>query len=220
MITFWSDWPWIYIKLYILHTNLSGILKTEYVGDLLIYINISCICELSKSFKIPSASLVYKIKPWSWKYLCYELFFFTPTWTNDSIVLYVINSWVPDPAESPSTEDMARALSDASVFVVFMSGNYAKDEECKSLFKYAVLTLRKHMVVVAVGENFDWKSSKLGIHLSDTVSRVFELKGVFFRNIDFWLLSWLYLNGWTFVTLFNSTEKSFNPRYSLKAICS
>lgn len=69
---------------------------------------------------------------------------------------------------------MARAISDASIFVVFMSVNYAKDEECVTLFKFAVLTLRKPMVVIAVGKNFDWKSSKIGIHLSDVVCGMYK----------------------------------------------
>lgn len=81
-------------------------------------------------------------------------------------------SWVPDPTKPASAEEMARALSDAAVFVVFVSVNYAKDEDCVTLFKFAVLTLRKPMVVIAIGENFDWKSSKIGIHLSDVVSGI------------------------------------------------
>lgn len=65
---------------------------------------------------------------------------------------------------------MARAINDAAVVVVFMSVNYAEDENCVSMFKYARLTLKKPMVVVALGANFDWqKSVSVGFHLTDEV---------------------------------------------------
>ena len=66
-------------------------------------------------------------------------------------------------------EEMARALTDASVIVVFISKEYVKDEECVNIFKYARVTLRKPMVVIACGDGFDWKQSKLGILLADEV---------------------------------------------------
>ena len=69
-------------------------------------------------------------------------------------------------------DEMARALLDSEVFVAFISADYAKDEDCANIFKYARLTLRKPMVVVAVGEGFEWRQSKLGILLSDVVSLV------------------------------------------------
>jgi len=65
---------------------------------------------------------------------------------------------------------MAKALIDSSVFLAFVSSKYAQDEDCVNIFKYARLTLKKNMVVVAIGDNFDWKQSKLGILLSDEVS--------------------------------------------------
>ena len=64
---------------------------------------------------------------------------------------------------------MAKALIDSSVFVAFVSTNYAGMDECVNIFKYARLTLRKNMVVVALGESFDWKQSKIGILLADEV---------------------------------------------------
>ena len=59
--------------------------------------------------------------------------------------------------------------TDSSVFVAFVSTNYAGMDECVNIFKYARLTLRKNMVVVALGESFDWKQSKIGILLADEV---------------------------------------------------
>lgn len=64
---------------------------------------------------------------------------------------------------------MARALSDASVFIAFVSSDYAKNEDSVNIFKYARLTLRKPMVVVAIGDGFEWKQSKLGLLLADEV---------------------------------------------------
>ncbi|KAH3812866.1 hypothetical protein DPMN_141309 [Dreissena polymorpha] len=66
---------------------------------------------------------------------------------------------------------MARAISDAAVFLVFMSVDYSKDQDCVTLFKYAKLTLRKPLVVVAVGENFEWQKGPLGMLLTDMVWR-------------------------------------------------
>ena len=42
-------------------------------------------------------------------------------------------------------------------------------DECVNIFKYARLTLRKAMIVVAIGDGFDWKQSKIGILLADEV---------------------------------------------------
>ncbi|WAR27954.1 PATS1-like protein [Mya arenaria] len=78
--------------------------------------------------------------------------------------------WFPKPEEKMSAEEMAHSLSDAAVFVVFMSVNYAQDKDCVDLFKFARLTLKKPMVVVAVGENFDWKKGVgVGFILADEV---------------------------------------------------
>ena len=64
---------------------------------------------------------------------------------------------------------MAKALIDSSVFVAFVSTNYANYPDCVNIFKYARLTLKKTIVVVAIGDGFDWKQSKLGILLADEV---------------------------------------------------
>ncbi|KAL3867179.1 hypothetical protein ACJMK2_044417, partial [Sinanodonta woodiana] len=47
--------------------------------------------------------------------------------------------------------------------------NYSQDEACCSIFKYARLVLKKPMVVVAIGDGYDWKQSQLGILLTDEV---------------------------------------------------
>ena len=78
-------------------------------------------------------------------------------------------SWYADKNTNASTDEMAKALIDSSVFVAFVSTNYAGMDECVNIFKYARLTLRKNMVVVALGESFDWKQSKIGILLADEV---------------------------------------------------
>lgn len=67
---------------------------------------------------------------------------------------------------------MAKALNDCLAFVVFLSNNYVKDEECVKLFKFAILTLGKSPIYVAIGEDYQWKSGKTGIHFSDIVSFV------------------------------------------------
>jgi hypothetical protein len=84
--------------------------------------------------------------------------------------LFPFFSWFAEPGKTYSIEEMARALTDASVVVAFVSTDYAKDEDCVNIFKYARLTLRKPMIVVAVGDGFEWKQSKLGILLSDEVN--------------------------------------------------
>lgn len=83
----------------------------------------------------------------------------------------LFSSWFAEQGKTYTIEEMARALTDASVVVAFVSTNYANDEDCVNIFKYARLTLRKPMVVVAVGDGFEWKQSKLGILLSDEVER-------------------------------------------------
>ncbi|KAL3867198.1 hypothetical protein ACJMK2_044420, partial [Sinanodonta woodiana] len=77
--------------------------------------------------------------------------------------------YFPPSGLNKSMDDMARALFDASVFVSFMSANYSQDEACCSIFKYARLVLKKPMVVVAIGDGYDWKQSQLGILLTDEV---------------------------------------------------
>ena len=77
--------------------------------------------------------------------------------------------WYADNNASASTDEMAKALIDCSVFVAFVSSNYANVDDCVNIFKYARLTLRKTMVVIAVGDGFDWKQSKIGILLADEV---------------------------------------------------
>lgn len=64
---------------------------------------------------------------------------------------------------------MAKALIDSSVFLAFVSLNYANDVDCVNIFKYARLTLKKTIIVVAIGDGFEWKQSKLGILLADEV---------------------------------------------------
>ena len=81
----------------------------------------------------------------------------------------VFNSWYADRKSTATTDEMAKALIDSSVFMAFVSTNYAGMDECVNIFKYARLTLRKTMVVVAIGDGFDWKQSKIGILLADEV---------------------------------------------------
>ena len=89
------------------------------------------------------------------------------------IVYLYFFSWYQENTKVYSVDEMARALIDSEVFVAFVSGDYVKDEDCTNIFKYARLTLRKPMVVVAVGDGFEWKQSKLGILLSDEVQEKF-----------------------------------------------
>lgn len=68
-----------------------------------------------------------------------------------------------------STDEMAKALIDARIFLAFMSNNFVQDEACCNLFKYARLTLHKPVILLALGDNFNWKQSNMGILLADEV---------------------------------------------------
>uniref|UniRef100_K1PB18 non-specific serine/threonine protein kinase n=1 Tax=Magallana gigas TaxID=29159 RepID=K1PB18_MAGGI len=77
-------------------------------------------------------------------------------------------SWFPEESNQYSTDLMARALMDSTIFVVFISTSYANDRSCTDIFKYAKLTLGKPMVVIVVGEdNFSWRKTNLGLLLPD-----------------------------------------------------
>lgn len=81
------------------------------------------------------------------------------------------NSWFPEESNQYSTDLMARALMDSTIFLVFISTSYANDRSCTDIFKYAKLTLGKPMVVIVVGEdNFSWRKTNLGLLLPDVVS--------------------------------------------------
>ncbi|XP_060074414.1 uncharacterized protein LOC132554131, partial [Ylistrum balloti] len=78
--------------------------------------------------------------------------------------------YFPEGKELISREEMAKKIVHASVFLVFISNNYAANEVCCDMFKYVVNTMKKSTIVVAVGENFDWKQSPtLGVFVSDLV---------------------------------------------------
>ena len=47
-----------------------------------------------------------------------------------------------------------------------------QDEACCNLFKYARLTLKKPTVLVAIGDDLEWKKSNMGILLADEVGFV------------------------------------------------
>lgn len=52
--------------------------------------------------------------------------------------------------------------------LVFMSNEYEKDEMCRSFFEYAKFVLNKSCVIIAVGSNFAWKKTDLGIKIGQT----------------------------------------------------
>ncbi|XP_046562629.1 LOW QUALITY PROTEIN: uncharacterized protein LOC124271531 [Haliotis rubra] len=77
--------------------------------------------------------------------------------------------WYQEESHKNTTDEMAKALMDAGVILVFISNEYVNDENCCNLFKYARLTLRKPIILVVVGSGMEWKSSRLGILLADEV---------------------------------------------------
>ncbi|XP_053405125.1 uncharacterized protein LOC123565346 [Mercenaria mercenaria] len=95
--------------------------------------------------------------------------FILPSRVHSDLVNKGYKCWYKGQEESQSTDEMAKALIDSSVFVAFVSVNYADDIDCVNIFKYARLVLKKTMIVVAIGDGFEWKHSKLGILLSDEV---------------------------------------------------
>ncbi|KAK3765970.1 hypothetical protein RRG08_002213 [Elysia crispata] len=77
--------------------------------------------------------------------------------------------WLAQDITKESTDEMAKALLDAKVFLVFMSNNFIEDETCCNLFKYARLTLKKPIILVAIGSDLGWKQSSMGILMADEV---------------------------------------------------
>ena len=55
------------------------------------------------------------------------------------------------------------------VHVALMSSEYVKDEQCRSLFLYAANTLNKPLVVVAVGNDLNWRETDVGLMIGDEV---------------------------------------------------
>ncbi|XP_055863720.1 uncharacterized protein LOC106053574 [Biomphalaria glabrata] len=64
-------------------------------------------------------------------------------------------------------DEMAKALMDAKIFMAFISNNYVENETCCNLFRFAIQTLKKPIILVAVGDNMEWQRSSLGILTAD-----------------------------------------------------
>ncbi|XP_033749950.1 uncharacterized protein LOC117334433 [Pecten maximus] len=78
--------------------------------------------------------------------------------------------YFPQGKDLSSREEMAQRLVHASVFLVFISNNYAADTVCCDMYKYAVNTMKKMTICVTVGENFNWQgSTTLGVFISDVI---------------------------------------------------
>ncbi|XP_069109822.1 uncharacterized protein, partial [Argopecten irradians] len=78
--------------------------------------------------------------------------------------------YFPEGATLNSREEMAQHLVHSSVFLALISNNYAANEVCCDMYKYAVSTMKLPTICVALGENFDWKKSpSLGVITSDVV---------------------------------------------------
>ncbi|KAL4228297.1 hypothetical protein ACF0H5_013728 [Mactra antiquata] len=109
-----------------------------------------------------------------------------PETVRNDLVAIGYKCWFPERKKKHTIDELARALTDASVFIAFVSTDYARDEDCVNIFKYARLTLRKPMVVIAVGDGFEWKQSKLGILLADEVfvNMIKSKKGVYKTKFD------------------------------------
>ncbi|XP_060080095.1 uncharacterized protein LOC132559485 [Ylistrum balloti] len=95
--------------------------------------------------------------------------------------------YFPQGKDLTSREEMARRLVHASVFLVFISNNYAKDKICCDMYKYAVNTMKKMTICVTVGENFNWQgSTSLGVFISDVifVNMINSKKSVYKSKFD------------------------------------
>ncbi|XP_069137453.1 uncharacterized protein [Argopecten irradians] len=78
--------------------------------------------------------------------------------------------FLPKDEQLDSREEMAKKLVHSSVILVFASNNYAANDICCDMYKYAINTLKKPAIVVAVGEDFGWKqSASLGVFMTDVV---------------------------------------------------
>ncbi|XP_060062845.1 uncharacterized protein LOC132543370 [Ylistrum balloti] len=78
--------------------------------------------------------------------------------------------YFPEGDALTSREEMAQQLVHSSVFLALVSNNYAANEVCCDMYKYAVSTMKRPSICVALGENFDWKKSpSLGVITADVV---------------------------------------------------
>ena len=68
-------------------------------------------------------------------------------------------------------------MRDADVFVALISDSYVADPQCMEVFLYARHTLRKPLLLVALGDGFEWRKSKLGLLVANEVSR--QLQNLF-----------------------------------------
>ena len=70
---------------------------------------------------------------------------------------------------------MALAMRDADVFMALISDAYVADPQCMDVFLYARHTLRKPLLLVALGDGFEWRRSKLGLLVADEVGHSVQL---------------------------------------------
>ena len=77
-------------------------------------------------------------------------------------------------------------MRDADVFVALISDSYVADPQCMEVFLYARHTLRKPLLLVALGDGFEWRKSKLGLLVANEVSPNYKH---FFRTWRMYLFS-------------------------------
>ena len=66
-------------------------------------------------------------------------------------------------------DNKIEGLNHSALVLAFVSNNFSEDDDCRKLLLHVKDVLRKPFVIAAVGENFNWKTGKIGIHLQDMV---------------------------------------------------
>ena len=101
------------------------------------------------------------------------------------------SSYFPEKPQEQGLEQMALAMRDAEVFMALISDAYVEDSACCDTFLYACSTLKKPLILVAMGSGYEWRKSKLGILVSDEVCGIIEsFIEVILAEMRPWSVTW------------------------------
>ncbi|XP_031566879.1 uncharacterized protein LOC116301857 [Actinia tenebrosa] len=82
-------------------------------------------------------------------------------------------------AESMSMfQQIASGLNTAKVVIVCVSAEYAKSDNCRSEFQFALKSLKKPIIPVVVGEGSDWRDTVIGLLVSSQETEIIDMQSV------------------------------------------
>ena len=111
--------------------------------------------------------------------------FSDPRYINSCIEQYKFSTWL-DIKELTSAEksvglfeQILKGLKESSVFVPFISDEYAESTNCRYEFQFAIKVLEKKVVPIIVGSGDNWKNTTIGALLASR-----GIKPIYLQNIS------------------------------------